>query len=268
MINISAFIITKNEAPRVAKAINSIKDIVDEIVVVDSGSTDDTVRIAESLGAKVVFNEWPGYVKQKSFAESLCKNNWVLNIDSDEELTQELQAEIKQIFNSGKYNEYKAYKINIVTIHRYDKKARIFAPSKMFLRLYDRNFCSYSNTKNSTTHDTVTFNIPDEVNRNLVYKLKSPCYHRPVVSIEQLISKGNFYSTEQAKDLIAQGRCPSRLRIACEFPLFFLKVFIKRRYIVFGFDGFVDSIILAFIRFVRFAKTRELYKKEQIENQK
>ena len=87
MINISAFIITKNEAPRVAKAINSIKDIVDEIIVVDSGSTDDTVRIAESLGAKVVFNEWPGYVKQKSFAESLCKNNWVLNIDADEELT-------------------------------------------------------------------------------------------------------------------------------------------------------------------------------------
>ena len=103
MINISAFIITKNEASRVAKAINSVKDIAEEIIVVDSGSVDDTVSIAESLGAKVIFNEWPGYVKQKSFAESLCKNNWVLNIDADEELTQELQAEIKQIFNSAKF---------------------------------------------------------------------------------------------------------------------------------------------------------------------
>ena len=90
MINISAFIITKNEASRVTRAINSVKDIAEEIIVVDSGSVDDTVSIAESLGAKVIFNEWPGYVKQKSFAESLCKNNWVLNIDADEELTQEL----------------------------------------------------------------------------------------------------------------------------------------------------------------------------------
>ncbi len=70
MINISAFIITKNEASRVAKAINSVKDIAEEIIVVDSGSGDDTVSIAESLGAKVIFNEWPGYVKQKSFAEN------------------------------------------------------------------------------------------------------------------------------------------------------------------------------------------------------
>ncbi len=268
MINISAFIITKNEASRVAKAINSVKDIAEEIIVVDSGSVDDTVSIAERLGAKVIFNEWPGYVKQKSFAESLCKNNWVLNIDADEELTQELQAEIKQIFNSAKYNEYKAYEINFITIHRYDQKARMFAPSNGFIRLYDRNFCSFSNTKNATTHDTVTFNTPTKANKNLVYKFKNHGYHRSAVSIEQLINKGNFYSTEQAKDLVIQGRFPSRIRIAFELPLFFLKVFIIRRYIIFGFDGFVDSIIFAFTRFVRLAKTRELYKKGQSENQK
>ena len=66
---ISAFIITKNEEQRIAKAINSIKDIVEEIIVVDSGSTDDTVNIATKLGAKVVHNDWPGYAKQKAFAE-------------------------------------------------------------------------------------------------------------------------------------------------------------------------------------------------------
>ena len=90
MIKISAFIITKNEAHRIAKSINSIKNIVDEIIVVDSGSNDDTVIIAEKLGAKVIFNEWPGYVKQKSFAESLCRHDWILNIDADEELTDKL----------------------------------------------------------------------------------------------------------------------------------------------------------------------------------
>src|SRR4051812_46312545 len=80
---ISSFIIAKNEESRIARAINSLKQISEEIIVVDSGSTDKTVEIAESLGARVVYNEWPGYVKQKAFAEKLCKNDWVLNIDAD-----------------------------------------------------------------------------------------------------------------------------------------------------------------------------------------
>lgn len=263
MINISAFIITKNESSRVARAINSIKEVVDEIIIVDSGSTDNTVIVANNLGAKVVFNEWPGYVRQKSFAESLCQNHWVLNIDADEELTQELQLEIKQIFDSAQYNQYKAYAINFITIHRYDQKVRIFAPSNSFIRLYDRNFCSFANTKNATTHDTVTFNTPAKSNQNLMYKFKNHAYHQSAVSIEQLINKGNFYSTEQAKDLVLQQRFPSRIRIACELPLFFFKVFIIRRYIVFGFNGFVDSIIFAFTRFLRLAKTREYCQKRQ-----
>jgi len=75
MIKISGFIITKNEAHRIARAINSVKNIVDELIVIDSGSTDDTVSIAQELGARVVFNEWQGYVKQKSFGESLCKHD-------------------------------------------------------------------------------------------------------------------------------------------------------------------------------------------------
>jgi glycosyltransferase involved in cell wall biosynthesis len=266
MQHISAFIITKNEASRVARAINSVKDIAEEIIVVDSGSVDDTVSIAENLGATVVFNEWLGYVKQKSFAESLCKNNWVLNIDADEELTHDLQLEIKKVLSSVRYEEYKAYEINFITIHRYDKKARLFAPSNGFIRLYDRNFCSFSNTKNATTHDTVTFNTNSKENQSLVYKFKNHGYHRSAVSIEQLVNKGNFYSTEQAKDLVSQGRLPSLLRIAFEFPLFFLKVFIIRRYMVFGFDGFIDSIIFAFNRFIRLAKTRELYKQKQIKD--
>jgi glycosyltransferase involved in cell wall biosynthesis len=69
LINISAFIITKNEVCRVTGAINSVKDIAEEIIVVDSGSVDDTVSIAESLGAKVIFNEWPGYVLGKNLVQ-------------------------------------------------------------------------------------------------------------------------------------------------------------------------------------------------------
>jgi glycosyltransferase involved in cell wall biosynthesis len=255
MLKISAFIITKNEAHRVAAAINSVKNIVEEVIVIDSGSTDDTVAIAEKLGAKVVFNEWPGYVKQKSFGEKLCKNDWVLNIDADEELTEDLQREIKQRFSSDNYEEYKAYDINFVILHRNDKKARVLAPANRFIRLYNRKFCSFSNTTKTTTHDAVTFN-PDAKDIR-VLGFKAHAYHRSGTSIEQLINKANFYSSEQAKDMISIGRRPSYLRIAFELPLCFLKAFIIRRYFVFGFDGFVDSIIFAFARFARLAKTRE-----------
>lgn len=255
MIKISAFIIAKNEAARIATAINSVKDIADEVIVIDSGSIDDTVKIAQKLGAKVVFNEWPGYVQQKSFGEQLCKHDWVLNIDADEEFTKELQDEIKEIFGSG---DHKAYEVNFVILHRRDKTARFLAPANRYIRLYDRRVCSFSNTKNFTTHDSVKFNENIDGN-SCTYKLKHPAYHRSGTSVEQLISKANFYSSEQAKDMLKIGRKPSTLRIICELPLCFLKAFIKRRYFVFGMDGFVDSVIFAFARFARLAKTRESY---------
>jgi len=256
MLKISAFIIAKNEALQIARAISSIKDIADEIIVIDSGSTDDTVAIAKKLGANVVFNEWPGYVAQKSFGEQLCKHDWILNIDADEELTPELQAEIKQQFSSKDYDNYKAYDINFVILHRSDKHARFLAPANRFIRIYNRKICSFANTKNYTTRDAVTFNYDTDDNK--VYKLKHSAYHRSGTSIVQLVNKANFYSTEQAKDMVSIGRSPSYTRILFELPLCFLKAFFIRRYFIFGFDGFVDSIIFAFARFMRFAKAREL----------
>jgi len=169
MIKISGFIITKNEAHRIARAINSVKNIVDELIVIDSGSTDDTVSIAQELGARVVFNEWQGYVKQKSFGESLCKHDWILNIDADEELTAELQHEIREKFSVASYNEYKAYDINFVILHRSDEKARFLAPANRFIRLYDRTFCSFANTTRTTTHDAVTFNSEAATKNNIVF---------------------------------------------------------------------------------------------------
>lgn len=268
MNKISAFIIAKNEAQRIATAIESVKDIADEVIVIDSGSADDTVKIAQKLGAKVVFNEWPGYVRQKSFGEQLCKHDWVLNIDADEEFTKELQEEVREIFNSNDYDNYKAYDVNFVILHRKDKKARFLAPANRYIRIYNRKFCSFSNTKNFTTHDSVKFNENINDIDSHIFKLKHPAYHRSGTSIEQLINKANFYSGEQAKDMLLIGRKPSSLRVICELPLCFLKAFIKRRYFVFGMDGFVDSVIFAFARFARLAKTRESFDANSSVNKK
>ncbi|WP_341787001.1 glycosyltransferase family 2 protein [Rickettsia endosymbiont of Cantharis rufa] len=256
MKKISAFIITKNEAARIARAVNSVKNIVDEVIVVDSESTDDTVAIAEKLGAKVIAKPWLGYVGQKSFAESLCTNDWVLNIDADEELSKELQDEIEYIFASHNQDRYVAYQIKLLIIHRNDRKPRMFAPFNKCTRLYNKKFASFANTVNSTTHDSVVFNKNvDFVGK--IYLLNEAAYHYSGTSIDQLVTKANFYSSEQAKDLKAQGKKLSNIRIAFEMLWWFFKAFFIRRYFVFGFDGFVDSMIFAFAKFLRLAKLRE-----------
>ncbi|MBN8726905.1 MAG: glycosyltransferase family 2 protein [Xanthomonadales bacterium] len=89
MEKLSVFIIALNEADRIATALESVKMLADEIIVVDSGSTDDTTRIAELHGARVLYNQWPGYGPQKKFAEDACRYEWVLNIDADEALSPE-----------------------------------------------------------------------------------------------------------------------------------------------------------------------------------
>ena len=113
-MKLSATIITYNEEKNLTKAINSLS-FVDEIVVVDSHSTDSTVSIAEGLGAKVYLNKFDGYGEQKNFAASLCSFPWVLNIDADEEVTEELKNEILRVVNSDSAETASMYYLQRIT---------------------------------------------------------------------------------------------------------------------------------------------------------
>ena len=256
MDKLSVFIIASNEEGRIEKAIKSVQKIADEIIIIDSGSKDNTVEIAENLGAKVVYHAWPGYTAQKAYGENLCKNDWILNIDADEEISPELHNEINYIFAKQLENKYFAYKIKVTILHRLDSKPRRFAPYNNVIRLYNRKYCSFSGERTSSTHDSVMFK-KDISAENKIFDLDGRAYHRSGTSIEQLIDKANFYSSEQAREMIKMGRVPSKLRIGCELFFWFFKAFFVRRYFVFGFDGFVDSAIFAFARFIRLAKARE-----------
>ncbi|WP_337865906.1 glycosyltransferase family 2 protein [Ignavibacterium sp.] len=106
MNKISVIIIAKNEAQNIGECLESVK-WADEIIVVDSGSEDDTISIAKSFTDKVFFNEWKGFAQQKSFTMNLAANEWVLSVDADERVTDELKEEI---LNSD-LNEYDGYRI-------------------------------------------------------------------------------------------------------------------------------------------------------------
>ena len=99
-MHISVVIITHNEEDNILRCLNSVQDVADEIVVVDSGSTDNTEKICKEFGVKFVHQEWLGYSEQKNFANSLAANDWILSIDADEEISDELKRSIYKYKNN------------------------------------------------------------------------------------------------------------------------------------------------------------------------
>jgi glycosyltransferase involved in cell wall biosynthesis len=129
--SLSVCFISFNEEKNIKRTLDKIKDIADEIIIVDNGSTDKTVEIAKSFGAKVYTQEWKGFVKQKNSALEKCQYNWILSLDCDEVLTDELIKEIKKAINSNKYSGYylkrKTYLFNKFLNYAWtpDKKLRL-----------------------------------------------------------------------------------------------------------------------------------------------
>ncbi|RYE06029.1 MAG: glycosyltransferase family 2 protein [Rickettsiaceae bacterium] len=255
MAKISCFIITKNEQARISAAINSVKDIVDEMIIIDGGSIDDTIAISQSLGAKVISNKL-GYVAQRTLGENSCSNTWILNINPDEELTPELRDEIEFIFRSNIQNKYTAYAVNITTLHRNDVKPRLFAPVNKRICIYNKKLCHYSNNIASTSYDAFTFD--QKLNtKNKIYHLNGIAYHKLGSSIKQSLAKANFYSTQQANNLLASSMLSSKILVIGKMLFCFFETYFIKRYVVLGFDGFIEAMILAFAEFIRLAKARE-----------
>lgn len=244
---LSVFIIAKNEADRIPRVINALSAWVDEIIVVDSGSEDDTVAVSEALGARVVFNAWRGYGPQKVFAEGLCRNLWLLNLDADEEVSPQLAEEIRKLFNSGQPN-CAAYTLPILPLYPFQDSGHPWTAFHHPVRLYRKDLAGF---KDELVHDSVV------VHEGRICHLKGMILHRSFRSLAHHIDKVNGYSSAQAEVLASRGRDPGLLALLLT-PIFaFFKQFILRREFVNGVDGIVVSYMYAFQRFIRLAKTRE-----------
>jgi glycosyltransferase involved in cell wall biosynthesis len=249
---ISVFIIALNEADRIPLTIGSVRDWVDEIIVIDSGSKDDTVQIAESLGARAVFNEWRGYGPQKVFGESLCRNDWLLNLDADEEISPELAKSIQAAFRGGP--DRSAYRLRILPLHNFQIRGHSWTATHHPVRLYRKSRAGF---KDSPVHDSVV------VREGSTATLRGMVNHRSFRSLAHHVEKVNSYSSAQAEDRLAKGRNPSTIELIMVPPLAFLKQFLLRREFVNGVDGVIVSYMYAFQRFIRLAKTRERFREEE-----
>ncbi|MCH2547926.1 MAG: glycosyltransferase family 2 protein [Alphaproteobacteria bacterium] len=247
---ISVFIIAKNEADRIPYTIKSVVDWVDEVHVIDSGSEDDTMQISTELGAKAVYNPWPGYGPQKNFGESLCRNKWLINLDADEEITPELRDQIRALFAQSE-PPLKAYSFTRKLMH-FIEKSGTYGHTDHPIRLYHSDCAGF---KDSTVHDSVTW----KGEKQHVGLLSGLLLHRCFRSYKHMVDKINFYSTMQSEDMFRRGRRPSSLRLVIEPFFSFFKALFIRGYILRGVTGFVESILYAFARTLRLAKTRALY---------
>ena len=248
-IPISAFIIVKNEEKRLPRTISALKPWVDEIIVVDSGSSDRTVELARSLGAKVSHNDWKGYGSQKSFAERLCRNMWVLNVDADEVVTPALAAEIQALFSGGRAPEPSAYRLKILTVYPGDAKPRLWANDYNEVRLYHQSVGAY---REHSVHDRVI------LRNTMPMQLRQPIFHHSFLSFSHIIEKNNHFSSFRSQNSQPRSCSYLKFRLAIEFPLNFLKCYFGRRHIFGGCKGFYFALCHAFMRTTRIAKMLEL----------
>jgi len=242
---LSIFIIARDEADRIGRTIAAVRSLSDDIVVVDSGSTDGTQALAEGLGARVIERPWPGYGQQKRFAEEQCRHPWLLNLDADEVTPPELAAEIAGLFAQGE-PAADAYQLRIAEIFPGEGAPHRFAYALAPVRLYRSDKGRYSP---SPVHDRV-----DLAPGARVARLKGTIHHYSVRSLGEQIAKLNAYSDAQADDLDKRGETLSALRLALEFPGNFLKAYIGRRHALRGVYGFMTAMNYAFYRYLRVAK--------------
>ena len=238
---ISCFIIAQDEVDRITNTIESVIGFVDEVIVIDSGSTDGTQDLAKQLGCKVFFNTWSGYGPQKRFGEDRARNEWLLNLDADEYLSEEIKSEILQTFNDNNDN-YNFFSMKVTPIYPNWKRPRLFSASHQCVRLYNRRFGRFSN---SPVHDSV------QTNNLKVFYFKNHIYHNSVRSFQHLIEKEKSYIQLQSKTLKNKNKIFLFFRIFIEFPLAFIKYYIIRRHFTGALTGLITALILAYYRWKR-----------------
>jgi glycosyltransferase involved in cell wall biosynthesis len=253
MLPLSIFIIARNEADRIGDTICAVRELTDDLVVVDSGSTDGTQDVAAELGARVIFNTWAGYGPQKRFAEEQCRHDWLLNLDADEVAPPELVAEIRALFAAGEPPR-QAYSVRIAEMFPGEEAPHPFAYALSPVRLYRRSAGRYAP---SPVHDRVDLKPGTKVGR-----LKGIVHHRSVRSLGDQIDKLNRYSDQQAADLEARGVSIPTWRVYVEFPAAFLKAYLGRRHILRGTYGFLTAMNFAIARHLRIAKHVERRRSE------
>jgi len=244
MQKLSVTIITLNEEQNIRDALESVK-WADEIVVVDSGSTDKTVEICKEYTDKVFYNPWPGYMSQKNLAIDKASHAWIFSIDADERVTPLLASEIQEALKEPKADAY-AVPRHVFYVDRWIDHSGWYPDYK--IRLFRRDKAEWGG---GNLHETVI------VNGKVKY-LKGDLIHYSFRDIAHHINTMNSFTTIASKEYIKSGK---RFRFSDMIfrPVFmFFKSYILKQGFRDGLPGLVIAVAAAYHVFIKYAKLWEL----------
>ena len=241
---LSVAIITLNAAAQLAACLDSVR-FADDVVVVDSGSSDDTVALASAAGARVIHQDWLGFGAQKQFAVEAAAHDWVLCLDADERVTPELQAAIEMALIAPSTAAFRFARRNRF-LGRYLRHGEGYPDWS--LRLFDRRRARWSD---DAVHEKVLADGP-------VATLAGDLLHDSAETLAAYLAKQNRYTTLAAEMAVAAGKRVGFARIAFSPMVRFIKFYIVRQGFRDGLPGFVHIVIGCFNSFCKYAKMREL----------
>ncbi len=253
MVQLSASIIAFNEERNILRCIKSLRGICDEIVVVDSHSQDRTVEIARECGARVIQHPFQGHIEQKNFALAQCRFDYILSLDADEALSEELRESIL----AAKANfSHQGYRFNRLTCYagHWVRHCGWYPDTK--LRLVRKNTARWEGVN---PHDILRLKSGSKG-----FFLKGDLLHYSYDSISSHIEQTNKFSSIAAKAIFGRGGRGSYLDITLRPWLKFLRDYIWKRGFLDGRYGFVICCINGLATFLKYAKLRELARGKNI----
>jgi len=242
-LKISATIITYNEERNLPRAIESLR-CADEVLVVDSGSSDRTVELAQKLGARVIESQWLGYAKQKNFAAERASHDWILSLDADESLSEALEAEIWGLKKGAP--DCDAYTMPRLAryLGRWIRHSGWYPDRKV--RLYHR---AKAHWEGDFVHESVKVAGP-------VGDLQGNLLHFTCDSLAEHMRTMDRYTTLAAEQLVEAGRRVSWARLIFEPPWTFFRTYVLQAGFLDGVEGVAIANMAALYNFLKYAKAR------------
>ncbi len=240
---LSVTIIALNEENNIARAIESVREFAQEVLVIDSGSVDQTVAVARNLGARVVVNPWRGYGQQKNFAQGQASHDWILNLDADEEVSPELAIEIQQVLERDDGKNVQGYSMPRLSkyLGRWIKHGGWY-PNRL-LRLANRRHGSWSEPE---VHEELVIS-------GSVLPLRYDLLHYPFLDIQEQITTNLRYSTQGSEALRKRGKKKNLFLLLAKPLGKFVETYLMKQGFRDGIAGLIISVNAAHSIFLKYA---------------
>ncbi len=249
MAEISVVIITHNEAENIRRCIESAKKVSRDIIVIDDFSTDQTPQICREMGVRFEQKAWEGYGSNKNYGNSLAKNDWILSIDADEEVSDKLA---ENLGSAPLDDGHEAFELAFISNYcgRWIRHGKWYP--EYHIRLFNRQ--------------SVRWNT-DEVHEGLIFsgtgkapRLKGYVHHYSMHSIQHHLRKVNLYSSLAAEKMKHKGIKPSFVKLYLSPVFKFVADYYFRMGFLDGFYGFTIAVITSFEAYLKYAKLKALYR--------